>query len=342
MESEFKETEPLTEPVTAPVSQPIQCNIATDKLSDAEISRIETQCKVQHHIAETASLRDQIKADEEVVFRYGFTFEQLGNFFEKIKAHYSCTEKEVDIKDVLSGDVIEKLKKFKIGGPGWCCWGSGKKMIFGNQIFVFKITWGGAEECPFQSPEDKRYNGYKYGSHDWVFANLATNEVMHIGDLLFHQIAEHHFFQGPESKYRVDPEQLIKFFGLKNNLTYETEKESFWYWSISSITSSVRKDSPDKEYSPHTADNILVKLPEKYKRTVYGRNIVIEYANEHGDELVIYKNERYNIPSIIGDALLHEREFCDYSDKDEYYIGIYHYMKCQSNRTTDNEMKFIL
>jgi hypothetical protein len=323
-------------------TETIECNYATNELSEAEISRIEAQCKAQHHITEKSSLLDLIKADEEVVRTYGFTFEQLGNFFRKIQMHFYRNINDDKTEVVLSDAVTEKLSQIKLGGPGWSCQGNNRTTIFNGQITVIRVTWGGAERCPFQSTEDDRYHGYEYGSHDWMFINNLTEEIMHIGDLLFHQISVHHFFQHPESKYRVDPEKLIKFFGLKNNLSYEGETETYEYWTSKSSTSCLRKFNPDNFYSPDpsmtTERYWEITLPDVYKRTDYGKNIVIEY----GDTMIIYKNECANFPDHMSDICKKIVYSTEYESSGEYSIGIYELEKKKASRATDKEMTFSL
>ncbi len=88
---------------------------------------------------------------------------------------------------------------------------------------MIKYTWGGAQECPFQNREvDPRYNGYKYGATDYIiYRETQENGIgMHIGSLLFHQIAKHHFFQDQSSDYRVDPKKLIDMFDLRPETCY--------------------------------------------------------------------------------------------------------------------------
>ena len=83
----------------------MNCNYSNDKLSDSEIYRIENQCKTQHHISETESLINLIKADETYIYQNGFTFEQLKNFFEKIKLHFKSNIKN-DTQEIKLNDLV--------------------------------------------------------------------------------------------------------------------------------------------------------------------------------------------------------------------------------------------
>ncbi len=69
-------------------------------------------------------------------------------------------------------------------------------------------------------------NGTKYGATDYIIHRETTENGtkkgigMHIGSLLFHQIAKHHFFQDQSSDYRVDPKKLIDMFDLLPETCY--------------------------------------------------------------------------------------------------------------------------
>lgn len=212
----------------------INCNHLNHLLTDEELLRINKQCKLQNHISDEDNLQNIIKKDEQIVRDQGITFEQLKDFFQKIKLHFNDTISKHG-KVELNKKQEEHINKYSyIGGPGWSLWEHQVGNIFHDQITVCKITWGGAELCPFQSLEDERYHGYEYGSHDWIFINNSTNTSMHIGDLLFHQIAEHHFFQRPSSKYYVSPLDLICFFSIKPEKSYKSETTQSYIWNFSS------------------------------------------------------------------------------------------------------------
>lgn len=194
-----------------------------------EYLRIENLCKKQKHIADDDNLNVIISEDEQTLEELGITFKQLEDFFEKLMYHFS---KGNEI--LLTNDQIEKINSLGIGSPQWYL--SKKKIvsIFNDELIVIKITWGGAEPCPFQSLDDKKYYGYEYGSHDWIFINSITNDVLHVGDLLFHQIVKHHFFQGKNSKYRVDPLRLITFFNLETGIDYSSDFVEKKKWVVTS------------------------------------------------------------------------------------------------------------
>jgi hypothetical protein len=242
---QLSEQEPPTEQEQVQVQEPpieqeqvqvkvINCNESNDVITTDEFNEIELCCKKQNHIQETDSLQSIIKTDEDTLVSLGITFEQLEDFFEKIKfhfAHYANKDEKPNV--TLSEEEKNLINSFKIGGSGWCGWGNSCCELFGNFV-VFRVVWGGAETCPFQSKLDKRYHGYEYGDRDWIFLNRNTLKAIHIGDLLFHQITKHHFFQSPTSTYRVDPTTLINFFSLAPGVSYKTDISTKQKWSTGS------------------------------------------------------------------------------------------------------------
>lgn len=193
------------------------CNIDNNKFDDAEWSRITEVCRKKKHIGQDENVKEIIENDDKRMEQYGITYEQLEKYFDKIMKHYGNNRKmRINDDDKL---MINKVMK-GIDTGGWCLWLAEKAKIFNGRITVVRLTWGGAEQCPFQDIKDKKYYGYEYGSHDWIF--IKDVDVMHIGDLLFHQIVRHHFFQSPQSRFHVDIDKLIKFFDIKKDVDYTT------------------------------------------------------------------------------------------------------------------------
>jgi len=226
------------------------CDTIIDKIDDIEINRIEKKCKDQKHLSQSESLTKRIQEDEAVLEKHNITFRQLKDFFEKIKHHitnkfvkrrsYTLTEKEATLLDKYNN---------KISNPKWRLWSCRSYLLFNDRYVCVVFRWDGAELCPFQSLNDKRNHGYEYGSYDWIFINRTTFESIHIGDLLFHEITEHHFFQSLESEYRVDPEKLIKLFNLKPNENYSTNLIEQSEWSSEGCSSCSKRWYPNKKYS---------------------------------------------------------------------------------------------
>lgn len=195
----------------------MNCNNSNENISENEWYQIELQCKTQNHLSPTDKLKTLIITDEELLFQNDITFENLDNFFEDLQYKYylECVKENgfmlTSFNSNKSNCFTIALDKLKIK-----CTDMISRVEFieiYKNIYTYRCDYMGAEICPFKSSEDKCYRGHEYGCSDWFFINIETMDVLHIGDLLFHQIVKHHFFQSLDSVYRVNPNELINFFG---------------------------------------------------------------------------------------------------------------------------------
>lgn len=191
-----------------------------DKLEFDDLD--EEKCKNAGHLI--GSLKELVNEDETIISLYGITFEQLRDFFATLKHHFNkgyLKDYQLTESDKKNFSSIMLIRK-----SSWCLMNISYYSIFNDKYFVIGYHWAGGEVCPLHKDGGKRISG----SIDWFFLKRSTGEVIHIADLLFHQIVEHHFFQ--EGRYRVDPEQLIKFFDLKSDVDYETTviPIKIWKW----------------------------------------------------------------------------------------------------------------
>ena len=211
----------------------IDCNESNDKLSSDEFKRIQDECIKRQHISPTTNLKKLIENDEKIIMNLGITFEQLSDFFQKIRSHFNYGIYHKHSHE-LSTDDTTVINSFNLGGKGWSRRFFDCVTIF-DKIIVCCVEWNGAEICPFKSPLDKQYRGHCYGCKDWIFINKDTRQSIHVGDLLFHQISKHHFFQNV-GKYRVDPTALIKFFNIRPGFNYETQYIIFKQWTTKKVS----------------------------------------------------------------------------------------------------------
>lgn len=76
----------------------------------------------------------------------------------------------------------------------------------------------GRQVCPWSSDIHHRQctagGGVEYDSCDWLIRNLRSRQVMCGPGLIVHLIRDHHFFEGVESPYRVDPAELARLLEL--------------------------------------------------------------------------------------------------------------------------------
>ena len=273
----------------------INCNYSNDRLDENEWERIQTQCVKQKHIGPNDNLQTIINTDTQTLANAGITFNQLEDLFVTFKLlakkHKSSFSHYPDIIKKYFDDKSDNF--FKLNKSGWCCWCMSYHQfeMFGSKYFVIRYTWGGAETCPFQSVEDKKYHGYEYGSHDWLIWNLDSSKFMHIGDLLFHQITAHQFFQAPGSAYRVEPAKLIELFGLKPGVEYKVPIKEVKYARMQcSLTDSPVYTTPTynceiKETLVTTPNYALSKIIEQTKEKYY-----LELFNENIKGPIVFDN----------------------------------------------------
>lgn len=199
-------------------------------------NEIENRCINQKHLYEGENLLEIIKKDEDKMSSYGITFEQLEQLFNNIRqttSFHNWRQEEPATDD----DLVKMCQYIPI------CYdqharpehhrGHSKHSFFDGKIYIITMEWCGSERCPFQLDTDTTYHGYEYGCRDFLFIKREQDECLHIGDLLFHQIIDHHFFQSPLSRYHVDINRLVRFFDLQPHVDYSFKKpEKYGGWGI--------------------------------------------------------------------------------------------------------------
>ena len=287
----------------------INCNYSNNKISNDEWNSIQNRCIEHKHINPKENLKNIIETDEQILSNTGITFEQLEDFCFALRLYvkkYEIKENTKNIKPPIVKNFFEDQTDnfFSLNRKNWCLWNQSSYQfnMFDTNYYIIRYTWGGAERCPFQSPEDKNYHGYEYGSLDWLIWNLDTNDFMHIGDLLFHQISTHHFFQSNSSPYRVEPTKLIQLFNLKPNTNYKVNTIQVKYvrlsnaYSGSEIYEKIIKTLVSTE---NYVINLVVDSQEKEKYClkllnnsyqlpiIYNEIIFLEYSI--GCEIILYE-----------------------------------------------------
>ncbi|AYV85788.1 MAG: hypothetical protein Satyrvirus41_3 [Satyrvirus sp.] len=234
----------------------MECNNKNDEFNENEWNRIETKCKESGHIGTDEKILDVIYNDKETLKKFNITHNQISNLLEKIRRHLYDSQQKIE------DDLNDKKKILNLLHPdkNWCLWSMNKRKIFNNKYTVISMTWGGAEECPFQSSENKKYYGYEYGSED-IFVVNDKDEWFWFNTLLPHQIKSHEFFQGYGSKHRIDPEKCIKYFNMKPEENYETDIIKIEIWYITGFTGG-RKYTYFKD--EHSIDGNIIEENDDY------------------------------------------------------------------------------
>ena len=91
---------------------------------------------------------------------------------------------------------IDSLPSIKVG------------FLVDDKFQVFFHQWRGFQNCPWNCKQPE------WGSFDFLLLNRQTGEYMIAPGLIVHLIREHHFFEGQESPYRVDPFKLVQVLEL--------------------------------------------------------------------------------------------------------------------------------
>jgi hypothetical protein len=83
---------------------------------------------------------------------------------------------------------------------------------------VHVIVYRGYQLCPWTTePDDGQCTsggGVRFASIDWRIRHDRTGAELRGPGLIVHLIRAHHFFEGPASPYRVDPDALCALLGL--------------------------------------------------------------------------------------------------------------------------------
>jgi len=125
-------------------------------------------------------LGEVLKADEEAVGRLGITHDRIADRIE----HF--------IKAVVDEDLSSEGKTV-----------DGRYLVGGTR-------WRGSQECPWGDSDPMQYSNM-----DLFVTNKKSGERVEFPGAIVHLIREHHFYEGRNSPYRVDPEQVARVLDVK-------------------------------------------------------------------------------------------------------------------------------
>lgn len=192
----------------------------------------------------------------------------MNKFFDKIKYHFIKN----NVKSINLNEYEKKLlENYNITGKAH--WNVSYAKIFKNKYLIIKIT----------SSEENCTCGYS-NNYRWYFVK-RKGELMFLTDVQMHSIIEHNTIT----------DQLINFFGLKDNLDYSTEliKMKKWYWKNGILS---RRSHDNKTYK--LTDFTTLKLD--FEKLIFGEN---EIYHKDGLAYIVVNNSR-QIPRIIDDTIL--------------------------------------
>ena len=153
------------------------------------------------------SLEAVIAADDRTLQALGLSHEQVAAALEKVLVSV-CEQRDY----LLRQNYTEYSQRE---------WGDGKPDVYrsragprfdlddlpdtevgylaGERLQVFFQQYRGLQECPWDCEYDP------WSSFDFLVLNRRTGSFLAGPGLIMHLIRAHHFFEGPESPYRVDP-----------------------------------------------------------------------------------------------------------------------------------------
>jgi len=155
------------------------------------------------------SLEAVISKDKRTLEKLGVTYDQIANSLEKIITEVREKEKVLPFDERIERQTIfpdlyhpEQNPVFsKANLPQL------NKGYIVDWFQVFILQYRGFQDCPW---DDCDYEG----SFDFMILNRNTGESFMAPALIVHLIRAHHFFEGVESPYRVDPEKVVRILEL--------------------------------------------------------------------------------------------------------------------------------
>jgi len=155
------------------------------------------------------SLEVVIAQDEQTLEKFRISYEQIAGALEKVIAAVreqekalpfdKFREKQTDFPDLYHPEKNplfskDNLPDLNIGYLVDCF-----------QVFI--LQYRGFQVCPWDDCGE-------VGSFDFMILNRKTSESFTAPALIVHLIRAHHFFEGVDSPYRVDPEKVIRTLGI--------------------------------------------------------------------------------------------------------------------------------
>lgn len=155
-------------------------------------------------LGRTESLEAVVDQDGQTLKELGLSHDQIADALEDV---LRCA---LDQRDEMSkSDYAEYLKRegrdpLHLQKSLRCCTidslpDTDVGYLVRGTLQVFVVQYRGFQECPWEC-EDAAW-----GSFDFLILNRPLGQVLTGPGLLVHLIRKHHFFEGLESPYRVDP-----------------------------------------------------------------------------------------------------------------------------------------
>jgi hypothetical protein len=162
----------------------------------------------------TESLEKVLKQDEQTLKELGITFEKLAFELEKIVGEAWEIERKCNKSRELAISSFEWVQKARLQlfPPILLVPDNLPDRDIGNiynEYQVFFTAFRGIQECPWDCQLENTWSSF-----DFLLINRKSGEYLFAPGLIIHLIREHHFFEGKESPYRVEPFRLARVLGL--------------------------------------------------------------------------------------------------------------------------------
>jgi len=186
-----------------------------------EYKRIDTLCRSINQLSFDEVFHEIIYNDLKTLKKYKIEKNQISDIMQKIIDHHNkylinnhslkFSKKNIKFITKYFNEKNEKKHEYNVI--------STKKSKINNKFFVFEIYWDKNIICPFGKDKNK----YKSGSKDFIIFDIDYKNKIIFNEIQIHQIAEHGFFQGIKSFYRLNPLALIDFFNIESKKNYKTQ-----------------------------------------------------------------------------------------------------------------------
>lgn len=130
---------------------------------------------------------------------HGFIGEDSRNLTDILRADAKSL-KQTGITQQALADKMQELTDFGMRGLG-------QPMPMDSCFEIVVEDYMGKLPCPFR-------DNTKVNIRQTRVRRLDTGVIMCWTDLNIHMIREHGFFEGHGSKYRLDPDELVRFLGM--------------------------------------------------------------------------------------------------------------------------------
>lgn len=153
----------------------------------------------------TESLESVIAQDRQALSALGISHEQIADELEHL---LESVEEQRNLL-LFRRDSGRDFPQFSKD----CLPGTDSGYLVGDKFQFFISGSRGLQPCPWGCEPDRR------SSFDFLILNRQSGEYATGPGLIIHLIRHHHFFEGRETVYRMDPAQVARVLGLVPEIT---------------------------------------------------------------------------------------------------------------------------